>query len=497
MRIGIPRGGFPGSRDGTTPVDASGSGDRPDGEDTRQAPGARARLESVPVPAADATPAQLRALLERQRDQIAQLEVLIEAAPVGIGLVELDGRTPLTNATLRRLLGYTEQEFARMPFSAYTHAEDVAENDRLFAAMLAGEVEHFAMEKRFVRRDGSILWADLTVSLVRDERGRPDYAIGMTQDITARKQLADELRAAELHYRLLVEHVPAVVYISEPGPAGRWRYVSPRIAQVLGYSAAQWLADPGLRMSRIHPDDRAAVLRHEARAAEAGTVPAEASPSITYRMRHRDGHELWVRDDAMVLRDRHGKPAFHGVLVDVSQEKALEERLAHMADHDALTGLVNRAYFHRAVDATLAAAAVAGTDPRAVLLYVDLDDFKSVNDGFGHAVGDRVLAAVANALRHAAPAGSTIARLGGDEFAVLAPDGNPRVLAALVAEAVAAISLDAAGEPVCVTASVGAAAARRWHTTELLLHDADQAMYRSKVAGCDDAGARPTDRAAD
>ena len=440
----------------------------------------------------DAVAEDPAAVVARQAERIRQVESLIEAAPIGIGLVSLDGRTPLTNDTLRRLLGYSTEEFASMPFSAYTALEDIAENERLFDAMVAGENDGFGLEKRFVRKDGTALWVDLTVSLVRDADGRPDYAIGMTQDITDRKRLAEELRAAELHYRLLVEHVPAVVYIAEPGPGGRFSYVSPRLEWMLGYSPEEWLADATLWSRSIHPADRA--MRTHEEAIRQGLGEDEMLPSITYRLRHREGHDVWVRDDAVLRRDDDdGRPRLHGVLVDVTQEKTLEERLAHMVDHDALTGLVNRAHFHRLVDEALAGGNL-GARRAVAVMYVDLDDFKAVNDNFGHAAGDRVLVAVADRLRELVPAGSAVARLGGDEFALLVTGTRARVEAAVAAaSAMGQVSVDVAGEYARVGASFGAALADRHHTTELLLHDADQAMYQAKLGG-DRADRRGGDR---
>jgi diguanylate cyclase (GGDEF)-like protein/PAS domain S-box-containing protein len=468
------------TRDGTFPLDgltprspasaAEGAGRVPG------LPRRRRRVEPGDGPA----PEELAALAARQAHRLRQLETLIEAAPVGIGLVQLDGRTPLTNDTLRQLLGYSTEEFAAMPFADYTVPEDQAENDRLFRAMVDGESgnDGFAMQKRFVRKDGSTLWVDLTVSLVRDADGRPDYAIGMVQDITERKRLADELAAAELHYRLLVEHVPAVVYIAEPGPGGRFEYVSPRLEWMLGRSPQEWLDDPGEWSRAIHPSDRA--MRTHEEALREGLGVGGQLPSITYRLRHRDGYDVWVRDDAVLRRDSDGRPRLHGVLVDVSQEKTLEERLAHMVDHDALTGLVNRAHFHRLVDEALAGR-VDGRRAVAVL-YVDLDDFKAVNDSFGHAVGDRVLVAVADRLRELVPPTGAVARLGGDEFAVLLT-GTPAAVRRAVAavQEMGQVSVPVGGAWARVSASVGAASAGRAHTTEKLLHDADQVMYDAKL----------------
>ncbi|RMI04705.1 diguanylate cyclase, partial [Cellulomonas triticagri] len=434
------------------------------------------------------------AVIARQTARIRQVESLIEAAPIGIGLVSLDGRTPLTNDTLRRLLGYSTEEFASMPFSAYTALDDVEENERLFGEMLAGENDGFALEKRFVRKDGSTLWVDLTVSLVRGADGLPDYAIGMAQDITERKRLAEELRAAELHYRLLVEHVPAVVYIGEPGPEGRFSYVSPRLEWMLGYAPEEWIADPTVWSRSIHPADRG--FRTHEDALRAGLAEGEMLPSITYRLRHRDGHDVWVRDDAVLRLDEDGRPRLHGVLLDVTQEKELEARLAHMVDHDALTGLVNRAHFHRLVDDALAGGPL-GARRAVAVMYVDLDGFKGVNDTYGHAVGDRVLVAVGERLRSLVPAGGAVARLGGDEFAVLVTGTRAQVRAAVAAvTAMGEVSVETSGEWARVRGSVGAALADRTHTTELLLHAADEAMYDAKL-GADRRRVRGTRRAGD
>ena len=186
--------------------------------------------------------------------QIDRLETIYERAPIGIGLVDFEGRTTMTNEVLRELLGFTPEEFASIPFSEFTHPDDVARNLELFERMAAGEIEHFDMVKRFIRKDGRTLWADLTVSLVRDAEGRPEYAIGMTQDITERKRLESELRAAEERYRLLVERVPAVVYVAEPGTLGRWSYVSPQIEHMLGFTAQEWVADGCLNIYSNDPD---------------------------------------------------------------------------------------------------------------------------------------------------------------------------------------------------------------------------------------------------
>ncbi len=414
--------------------------------------------------------------------RLARLETILELAPVGIGLVDFEGRTTMTNSALRRMLGYSADEFGAMPWSEFTHPDDIEPNAVLSRQLVAGDIDHFDMEKRFLRKDGGYLWTALTVSLVRDADGKPDYEIGMTLDITERKRLESDLRGAEERFRLLVERVPAVVYVAEPGPLGRWHYVSPQIERMLGFTAQEWMANPGMWLRQLDPSDRDEAVADKQRMILAGSEVEQRSD--TYRLRHRDGTVVWVRDDAMVLRDQDGAPTLQGVLVDVTQEKDLEERLGHQAFHDPLTGLPNRRLFRERVDHALEDPAPPAGG--SVVLFIDLDNFKTVNDTFGHASGDEVIVAAARRIRTCARAEDTAVRLGGDEFALLLENATVEQGAALAARILVALHdtpVEFSGNTVVVGASVGIAAAGPGETTETLLRNADLAMYQAKMRG--------------
>jgi len=413
-------------------------------------------------------------------DRVGRLETIFELAPVGIGIVDFDGHTSMTNEVLRDSLGYSPEEFAAMPFAEFTHPDDVQSNLDMFAQMAAGKIDHFQMEKRFIRKDGGILWADLTASLVRDANGNPDYVIGTTQDISERKRLESDLRVAEERYRLLVERVPAVVYVAEPGPAGRWPYVSPQIEEMLGFTAQEWLADPEMWFRQVHPDDQEIALGEEERILRGGT--GGGIFSATYRLRHRNGTSVWVRDDAIMLRDHEGHATFHGVLVNVTREKRLEERLEHQAFHDPLTALPNRQLFHDRVGHALERRQTG----QVAVLFIDLDDFKTVNDSFGHDCGDEVLVAAAHRLQSCARAGDTVARLGGDEFALLVDDVTASQVTAVADRVLDALSeppVEFSGHATILGASIGIAVAGPGETSETLLRNADLAMYEAKLEG--------------
>jgi two-component system, cell cycle sensor histidine kinase and response regulator CckA len=138
-----------------------------------------------------------KAAAEALRENEERFRSIFEAAPVGIGLVDLEGHTVQTNRVVQEMLGYSDEEFSSVTFDSYTHPDDVARNRELFDQMARGERDFFQMEKRFIHKSGSNVWANLTVSLIRDADGRPAYALGMVENITRRKTLEDQLRQAQ------------------------------------------------------------------------------------------------------------------------------------------------------------------------------------------------------------------------------------------------------------------------------------------------------------
>ena len=306
--------------------------------------------------------------------------------------------------------------------------------------------------------------------------------------IGSERRLTDELTVAEAQYRSVVERVPGVVYVAEAGQHGRWHFVSPKIKDLLGYTAEEWMSDPGLWMSRMHPADRDRMVAAENDDLER----TDSQGRWEYRLIARDGRVVWVIDDeAVISRDVDGRPIMvQGILVDISDRKDLEDQLRHQALHDPLTGLPNRVLFVDRLSHALVRRARA-TNGLAVL-FLDLDDFKDVNDGLGHAVGDRMLQLVASRLRGVLRAEDSACRLGGDEFAFLLEDATParaervaeRILAALAAP------FELGEGTATLSASIGIAVrsgpiddADATAAADELLRDADTAMYAAKSLG--------------
>ena len=224
------------------------------------------------------------------------------------------------------LLGYTFDEFAPYEgWNAKIHPDDRERVETLDAEATA-RGEPYRCEYRLIAADGSIVWVRDEASLVRDSDGTPRYWQGVLFDITPGKEAEEQLRQAEERYRLLVEEMPVVSYLDEPDRVtGEWstRYVSPQIERILGFPPEEWLGDPWRWRSLIHPDDR-----ERAAAADAAHYDSGEPLDIELRIFDQEGRERWVRDQAVIIRDDHGAPAFsQGIIQDVTERKHAEERL--------------------------------------------------------------------------------------------------------------------------------------------------------------------------
>lgn len=294
-----------------------------------------------------------------------------------------------------------------------------------------------------------------------------------------RERTRAALTASEARLQLLLENAADVIAIVDA--SGCVTYMSPAVQTLLGRPPADYLGRNAIDLAdpRDQPRLRAAVAAAgSASDIESGVVDTDI------RVQHSSGGTRWVE---MRISGRIADAGIEGWVVnfrEVTDRKMFEEELRRQARTDPLTGLLNRTAFNEALD-----AATGSIDPVAppAVLFVDIDDFKTVNDSLGHAAGDDLLVTVAARLNADVRTEDVVARLGGDEFAVLIAlaDGErlrdvaDRLLASLRAP------MALAGTTVSVTASIGGALGAPGDTAERLLHTADTAMYTAKRSGKD------------
>jgi diguanylate cyclase (GGDEF)-like protein/PAS domain S-box-containing protein len=295
---------------------------------------------------------------------------------------------------------------------------------------------------------------------------------------------AVEERTRELsNANIIVQNSPVILYRLRGEPSFPLIYVSHNITK-LGHDPATLLASPSWAQSLIYPEDQAKVGEAMARVLEKDAEGA----SIEFRLCAGDGALRWVENRYVPVRDKEGRLIeVEGIIIDVTERKAAEDKITLLARTDGLTGLANRSTFTERLSQAYAAAQ-RGALPFAIL-YLDLDKFKPVNDTFGHPIGDLLLQQVAQRLKSCTRESDLVARLGGDEFAILQGEikepANAGALAAKIQTALA-LPFSVNGNQINISVSIGISPYVAGNATagaETMLAQADLALYRSKDAG--------------
>lgn len=404
-------------------------------------------------------------------DQGELFERAFRHAAIGMALVDLDGRFLKVNDALCQTVGYSRDELMALDFQTITHPADLNADSSLAKRLLAGEIESYHLEKRYLHKNGNEVWSVLSVTLVRSADGAARFFISQLQDITAERELR--------HTKLLLE---ATIANIEDGVV----LLDAKRNVVLFNRAYGALF--GLEESTLRGMSREQFLRH------VGTLVEDASSferdfsEISLNADSNVAYFTLVRPNRRVLR-RSARPVgsegerlylvvWHDVTVEHDRARD-QERAAHT---DALTGLPNRRAADEALPREISRADRTGGSLCAVML--DIDKFKRVNDGFGHAVGDGVLRHIADVIQSQARSADLVARWGGEEFvALLSSDlAGARLFAERVRAAVEALELPQVGR-VTISAGIGQYAADGSGSAERLLADADARLYEAKAAG--------------
>ena len=357
----------------------------------------------------------------------------------------------------------------------FTHPDDANVSARAFTELIASQ-KPVTWRARIVRPDGSLRHILTKACRVDQHADGRSWFAGIDVDITDQVDLL-EAYERERAFRFVTENIRDVVL--RCNAQGQLEFISRSVKKLLGYVPDKLM---GLTVeSLINATDYSTVYAEFI--SHARNREHFSGGHLEMRLRRADGSEVWVESSPRIVLDANGGLlGWVDVVRDITQRRAADAELAYLATHDTLTGLHNRAYFQKQLAESLSGHPVS---PH-ILLCVDLDHFKCVNDSMGHPAGDAVLKQCAARLTAIAPANSVIGRMGGDEFAVLLRDSSPaeseELASALVQAMATPLAVD--GTSVQVGVSIGLAGAPDdGVTADQLTKSADVAMYEAKVQG--------------
>jgi diguanylate cyclase (GGDEF)-like protein/PAS domain S-box-containing protein len=423
------------------------------------------------------SPEQRLAEIERELASVqAALHTTLDNVDQGIACIDPDGYVVICSRKVCELLDLPHELMARKPHFDEVVAHQLAKRDfpgcdeDFQRTVVASGIANSPPVYERTRPNG------VTIE-VRTVHLPDGGAVRTYTDVTQRKAREAKLAAAEAEYRGLFENAAVGIYRSSLD--GRQLRANPALVRLHGYAgeaemlaavndaARDWYVDPARRETFL------TLMRDQGRVTD----------FVSEVVAHRTREHIWVSETVWTVPGSDGTPAFfEGMVVDATERRRAEERIAHLAHHDALTGLPNRVLFAEEMRRVLGRDA-----PRFAVLCIDLDRFKEVNDTLGHGTGDALLRAAGRRLARCVREGDVVARLGGDEFAVIQSD----VTLADDAGALAGRIVEQLGRPYMITghrviigASVGIALAPNDGVeAEALLRHADVALYRAKDTG--------------
>ena len=409
-----------------------------------------------------------------------QFRSLVQHALDIIAILEADGTIRYINPAVEKTLGHKTEALIGTEIFDLVHPDETEQVSASFAEILQNpRTKRTSMKFRARDAGGFSHYIELVGTNLHDVptvRGIVIYA----RDVTERELAEEILRESEEKFRLLAENAQDLIYLYRLSPTSGFQYVSPSATTITGYRPEEYYADPELLFKLVHEDDRHLVERFW-RSPEAYV---EGFPA--QRWIRKDDGVIWTEQRNKLIHDREGNlVAVEGIVRDVTDRKRMEEHLEYQAYHDPLTDLPNRSLIIDRLTHALARANRRGS--HVAILFMDLNDFKVINDSLGHEAGDHLLVALADRLQGCLRLEDTLARLGGDEFVILLEDTSnlsdaTRICERILEELRRPFMLDE--REVFVTPSIGIALdTPGQESPEELLRNADTAMYQAKEKG--------------
>jgi diguanylate cyclase (GGDEF)-like protein/PAS domain S-box-containing protein len=405
-------------------------------------------------------------------DSEARTKAVLDNAAVGIAVLDIDGRYEMINDLWAEMFCYTPEEVMTMHCWDILHPDFIDTSKKMMEQLYNGDIDKTYAVKQFRRKDGSEFWGGHWVSRRLDHNGICNGFVCVISDLTQQRKAEDELRLAHTVFETSNE----AVLVSDGD--NRIVMVNPAFTRITGYRSEQVIGKgPGILKSGRHDKNFYHQMWESLRQKD------HWQGEIWNRRQNGEIYPQWL--SISVVRQQNGSIAnYVTVFSDITERKRAEEVLRRQALYDPLTRLPNRILFDERLRAALSRARRQETI--VALLFIDLDDFKAINDNMGHLAGDQALQLVADCISKWLRQEDVAARLGGDEFAVILTDINKvqqifpvvkRLLSSLAAT-------NCPNSNQMLSASVGIALfPQHGDDTETLIRNADDAMYVAKQLG--------------
>ena len=426
---------------------------------------------------------------KERRDNAQRLELALGGAELGLWDRDFVNNTRTYNERWSTMLGYApgEIEPTGAMWQDMLHPQDLAAASEALGRHIQGQTPFFESEHRLRHKQGHWVWILARGRVVeRDAAGLPMRMVGTHMDISERKRVEHVLRESEARFRSLTEL--SSDWYWEMDEQFRFTRVDGNLEAITGLARQQDIGRtrwdiPAYNMSEAQWEAHRATLRAH-----------EVFRDLELERRAADGSPVWVSVSGVPVFDEHGQfLGYRGVGHSITARKLAEQKIQQLAFYDELTGLPNRRLLGDRLHKALGTVARKGR--HGALIFIDLDNFKDLNDTQGHDVGDLLLQQVAQRLRECVREVDTVARLGGDEFVVMLEELNPYAgEAALQADGTARKILTLLNQPYELrgqhhhsTPSIGIALFHdQIQSVDELLKRADLAMYQAKAAGRND-----------
>lgn len=354
-------------------------------------------------------------LSEKLLESEALFKAVFEQSPVGISLVSNYEYQSKTNAEFARILGRSKDKVTNLSWPDITHPDDLGRDLEQFARFKANKIPGYSMEKRYVRPDGSYIWVQMVVARIQinETRQKSWDHVCIAQDINDKKIAEETLLESERSKSMLLANLPGMAYRCKRDKNWTMTFISEGCYELTGYKPESLIDNCELSFNDVIAPEFREFLWNKWDHLLSLKIPFRCE----YEIITAGGERKWVLETGQgIFNEDESIEALEGIIIDITESKQKQIQLQYINDHDTLTGVYNRSYYERA-----RVQLEQESNLPLSIIVVDINGLRLINDAFGHAIGDSLIAKTAEIIQSCCGGNEILARTGGDEFSIISP----------------------------------------------------------------------------